>query len=883
MIIKCEKCAAAFEFDENFFRNDKQNVNVACGSCQTSCKVYPFEKREKTAGTVEMGAPKKKEAASPKIRLTASALALLIAALCFNAILSLNSLEKLYVESIVSQYHVIGKDLKRNLEASLRFGKNIRKFVGMNRLLKEVQEDVSQKISTGEGVTPTENTVKEVAVSISLPNGRIIYSTDAGMLNLMLPGEFLGLANDGEPFSHRYFKHAGKYLVMLPILDGNRGERLADINITFDESQVRYLLDSVIKKNAITILTILSIGTVLLMVFIELIMSGVNGRGFPKLGISILMFLVIGISQIVFTGLNTKAFNSHYLRINKEKTKMLTVMLRDDIEYLLSKGLRLDKLRKMETIMGEIIESAPEIKDITIFGRSRDPLYMATREGVVNFGNSAAEAKKYAMAESIEDPDFNVRSTIRRSGEIEGYISATAHSEPYISTNISKDVVSKKLREIVLDSVTILMLSFLFFLELLILTFQFVEKQLKENGIAAGADHMAIRPVAFLFFFGIDLTISFVPLHMENLYEPIFGLSKDIVMGLPISMRMFFTSLSILIAGPWCDRRGWHESFLVGVCLSAAGYVYSWQAAGAVHFILSFGLVGLGYGLVLMSTQGFIVSHTMPQNRARGLAHLYAGIWAGNICGGAVGGMLAERIGYTPVFLIGAVIIFSVIFITFFFMKDLMKPLETKAERGKKTGKTGTGLILRFLFNRSILSLTLFSSLPAAIALVGFLHYFSPIFLKENGVSQSDIGRIIMIYGICMVYISPFVTRLVSGSKHTKAYIAVGGVVCSLTFFFFHFFSGTSVIGATILGVLMLGLSASFAACRNAYALNLAVSKEIGEGRAMSIFFSMARLGQIAGPILFGWLLFGSLGPGNGVVVLGVSYLVVTLFFLVLG
>jgi len=44
-----------------------------------------------------------------------------------------------------------------------------------------------------------------------------------------------------------------------------------------------------------------------------------------------------------------------------------------------------------------------------------------------------------------------------------------------------------------------------------------------------------IRPGAFTYLFATALSVSFLPLHMANLYEPMLGLSREIVLGLPIS------------------------------------------------------------------------------------------------------------------------------------------------------------------------------------------------------------------------------------------------------------------------------------------------------------------------------------------------------------
>lgn len=51
-----------------------------------------------------------------KLRLIVTSLVLFAIALTFNVLFTRISLEKLYVDSIISQYTVIGKDLQRDIE-----------------------------------------------------------------------------------------------------------------------------------------------------------------------------------------------------------------------------------------------------------------------------------------------------------------------------------------------------------------------------------------------------------------------------------------------------------------------------------------------------------------------------------------------------------------------------------------------------------------------------------------------------------------------------------------------------------------------------------------------------------------------------------------------
>ena len=40
----------------------------------------------------------------------------------------MTSIDKLYIETIFSKYHVIAKDIKRNLERQFKYGKNLENY-----------------------------------------------------------------------------------------------------------------------------------------------------------------------------------------------------------------------------------------------------------------------------------------------------------------------------------------------------------------------------------------------------------------------------------------------------------------------------------------------------------------------------------------------------------------------------------------------------------------------------------------------------------------------------------------------------------------------------------------------------------------------------------
>ena len=255
---------------------------------------------------------------SIRFQFTVGAFVLLILALGFNALLSLNSLEKLYVESIASQYSAIGKDLQRKLEQALRLGKNITKFVGMDKLLEETKHNILSEYSGGQ-TSVTEAT--EISVSVALPDGSILYSTDEKLIGTTLPKQVkidYGASGNGNTFSNTsgYLKSKNTYITPLPIR-GMEKQWAATAIIMFSENQVKTLLSTIRDNNITLILIVLGCSVVLLTLLLSFVTPD-DGRGqkFPKFKMSLVMFLVIGSAQIVFSGLNTRAFGKYYLQIN---------------------------------------------------------------------------------------------------------------------------------------------------------------------------------------------------------------------------------------------------------------------------------------------------------------------------------------------------------------------------------------------------------------------------------------------------------------------------------------------------------------------------------------------------------------------------------------
>jgi predicted MFS family arabinose efflux permease len=110
-----------------------------------------------------------------------------------------------------------------------------------------------------------------------------------------------------------------------------------------------------------------------------------------------------------------------------------------------------------------------------------------------------------------------------------------------------------------------------------------------------------------------------------------------------------------LVFGNAIDRFGGHRVAIVSMALEALGLVLLWQAATPHAAFVGAALTGIGFALIFPALGVEAVSRVSTYNRgaALGAYSVCLDIAMGAI--GPVGGLLADHLGYPPIFLLGAV------------------------------------------------------------------------------------------------------------------------------------------------------------------------------------------------------------------------------------
>ncbi|MBL8251040.1 MAG: MFS transporter [Candidatus Competibacter sp.] len=398
------------------------------------------------------------------------------------------------------------------------------------------------------------------------------------------------------------------------------------------------------------------------------------------------------------------------------------------------------------------------------------------------------------------------------------------------------------------------------------------------------SDLIPIRAAAFLFAFAEELARPFFPLYVRELATPVGGWSPDWLAAWSISLFMAVVALAAPLASAWSSRIGPRPLFLLGALLSTLGLGGAGFADGYGALLWWRALSALGYALTFAACQHSLFDHTGPENRNRGAATLVGGIATASICGPAIGGMLAERIGYGATFAVGAALALASALLAARFIPRYGSPRplhgggESRPPPGKRAAKQRGNL--RFLI------LATFAAAPAQLVFVGFLFFLAPMLLAEQGESLSGIGRTVMGYGIAAAVCAPLFARLLPRWNLPGLALGLGCTLAGLALLPILFAPGPPAVLAAAVG---LGVAQALIAPAQAPLL-ARVSRDAiavcGEVAVANVYRRIEYLGAALGPLAAALCAsaFGYAGAALALGVLGTASAVLfSAAFLILG
>jgi predicted MFS family arabinose efflux permease len=244
-----------------------------------------------------------------------------------------------------------------------------------------------------------------------------------------------------------------------------------------------------------------------------------------------------------------------------------------------------------------------------------------------------------------------------------------------------------------------------------------------------------------------------------------------------------------------------------------------------------------------------------------------------SVCGSGLGGVLAEWVGFRGVFLCStALVLVSGI---------LARRLPANSQSPEDARDISFSERLGLMKNWRFMIVMLFAAIPSKVAVTGVTFFLAPLYLWTQGYGYAEIARVVMLYAILVVILSPIVSRLADRTGWRLGLVVSGGLISSIGLLAPAFGNGELPI---ILSMVCLGIGNGLAASPQ-----LALIPDLcwiecrtqGQSVVLGEVRRLERIGSTLGPILAA-ILVPFLGYRMAIAGLGVGIMATAvIFFLV--
>jgi predicted MFS family arabinose efflux permease len=748
-----------------------------------------------------------------KIKIFMITIVVVLVTLGFTALYNLSKFQNNLEESLLETYTIAGKQGVRYIEYAVGYGKDLNNFYGIEGVLNDIK-GLSLNIRD---------------VHLFDMNKTLLFSTEANVKRDFAFDEEYDKEYDKEPSGEKILKREDGYHINLPLRDA-KGSIIGFMDIVIASQSITGRIHQFIFNMMIYLGIILIVVTGSLFIYLRIGNLFKDQYLDGKRLLNVLMMTLLT-SQILFGLLTFMDFNEEYRSVARENVEIVSNAVKNDIESVVKKGVTYRRMKDMEGYFQQVVYSTKGIGGV----------YITQGETVTH--SVLKEEKRVARDQ--------VSSVLLKD---------TQDQQVTLHLNVSENNIRNKLFMVLLDALTVLIISIIFMIEMLgmiILSVnKFTRTQSEEDKRKYG-----IRALAFVVFLTTSFYVSFIPIISKQLYVPFLKIPKNFLIGMPFAMEMLFGVLATIFAGVFLDRHGWKKIFAVGGGFVVLGNILSGIANTIIPFTIFRGISGLGFGLLLMSIRSIVFMADTVESRNEGIAGINVSASAGVTCGVVTGAMIFDRTGFKSVFWISAALMFLAMIVLFALGKTVLEEGGKKSLRGREVLNTKGSSILKVILNPSILFFTFIIIIPARLSRT-FLGYYFPLFASDQGVTQSTIGKVFMLSSLVSILFSSIVI------KYSTRYLGVRNTIFSALLFMglsVWLFAASGTMWMIVFTIMILSVcdDALLAASTNHY-VGLEALKDIGEGKAVSLYSTSEKFGDAVSPLLYGAFIAGGLVAGMG-------------------
>lgn len=347
----------------------------------------------------------------------------------------------------------------------------------------------------------------------------------------------------------------------------------------------------------------------------------------------------------------------------------------------------------------------------------------------------------------------------------------------------------------------------------------------------------------FLVFSGIGLVIPIMPKFMDSL-----GITGGTI-GLLIASFSLTQFLCSPLAGRLADSFGRKRMIVIGMTVFAVSEVIFGLASSTVLLFASRMLGGISAAMIMPAVMAYAADITTKEERAAGMGYITAAITTGFIIGPGIGGYIAEFGIRVPFYSAAAAGLFAAC-ITMFILRESLPTKEVTSEAPPSSVER-RGLVsqLRNAY-REPYFLSLIIVFVMSFGLANYETIYGLFVDRKFGFQPKDIAFIITFGSIAgaVVQVTAFswILNRFGEQRVISLCLFFAGLFILLTLFVHQFWMIFAVTFVVFLAIDIL---------RPAISTQLSMVAKDQQGYVAGLNSAFTSLGNIAGPIVAGFLL----------------------------
>jgi len=650
-----------------------------------------------------------------------------------------------------------------------------------------------------------------VAISLSDPSGKILYSSSPE-LPTTIHKAWLDAARRA-PLGKLWVAESGEEVAALgKVLVNSFDLPVAIIVVSYSTAKNDVVKRGLIPELVVSALKV-GVGAVLLGLFGLMALGRLsrrNGQGERYETWSIVMLTMVALVTVSMSSIGP--FERLLLPKLGENAQQTGRVCSELLSRAMSFDIHLDELVGVSDSLRQQLDENHSLASISVVNEQGRVMYRVSREGATEQGGSVFRVPLLGGGDVVVVPDASF--------------------------------ARKLILELGLDVLVVLIVALFFTLEV------FAAMSQVSRGSQGGEnDYRDVRAPAFMFFLSEEISRPFLPNFVAGFTQDVALMSKNALIGLPIMAFMLVVAISQPWLGSIGQRYGHKRIMMLGTAGAVAGYLMCAVSTSLYWFILARIVCALGYSAIFVAVQGYILDRTDANSRTAGFSLFVGAIMVATICGPSVGGILADSIGARATFCVAAAIAFLAL--------PMMRRLSSASLQTEEglSGEKSWADMLGLLRNRRFMAVCVGAAIPAKILLTGCCFFLLPLYVLHIGGNQAMAGRLLMIYALLMVLITPLVSkRSIDLSTRTRfvlfgLLLSAGGGLLAMS---------VQEVWPVLILVVTLGAGQAISITSQSALVADVCEGEIdtlGSGYVYGIYRLVERIGNTVGPMLAGLLL----------------------------